>query len=47
MPAPQARMETLNELEPKVPIVISAQDLQALDRTDIVVADVRWYLDGR
>ncbi|CAB4737950.1 unannotated protein [freshwater metagenome] len=40
-------METLNELEPKVPIVISAQDLQALDRTDIVVADVRWYLDGR
>ena len=47
MPAPQARMEALNELEPKVPIVISVQDLQALDRTDIVIADVRWYLDGR
>ena len=47
MPAPQARMESLNELEPKVPIVISVQDLQALDRTDVVIADVRWYLDGR
>ena len=47
MPAPQARMEALNELEPKVPIVISVQDLQALDRTNIVIADVRWYLDGR
>ena len=47
MPAPQARMEALNELEPKVPIVISVQDLQALDRTKIVIADVRWYLDGR
>ena len=40
-------MESLNELEPKVPIVISVQDLQALDRTDVVIADVRWYLDGR
>ena len=40
-------MEALNELEPKVPIVISVQDLQALDRTDVVIADVRWYLDGR
>jgi len=40
-------METLNELEPKVPIVITAQDFQVLDRTDVVIADVRWYLDGR
>ena len=47
MPASQARIETLNELEPKVPIVITAQELVTLERTDVVIADVRWYLDGR
>ena len=47
MPASQARIETLNELEPKVPIVITAHELVTLERTDVVIADVRWYLDGR
>ena len=40
-------MEALNELEPKVPIVITVQELRTLKRTDVIVADVRWYLDGR
>ena len=48
MPVFSARMETLNESQPKVPILISVDELRAtMDQGPIVVADVRWYLDGR
>ena len=44
-------MDVLDGLEPKVlvPLVMSADELDDLLKTsaDVVVADVRWYLDGR
>ena len=44
-------MGVLDELEPKVlvPLVVSVDEIDHLFTTsvDVVVADVRWYLDGR
>ena len=41
-------MVSVDEFEPKVPCVVSVDDARALMlEKDVVIADVRWYLDGR